>query len=128
MSSRFARCALPIALLIFAHCGSSTEPSSALTGLWREGSPSGSRIDLSLSSSFGGIIGTGRQYVVGSLFDSLTVSGHWNADHTFHLAMTFANTTPATYDGAFVGSNQLDGTMTRNGDTAPHVAFFRQTQ
>src|SRR5207247_8606392 len=101
MSSRFARCALPIALLIFAHCGSSTEPSSALTGLWREGSPSGSRIDLSLSSSFGGIIGPGRQYVVRSRFDSLPVSGQWNADHTFHLAMTFANTTPVNVYRAF---------------------------
>ncbi len=128
MSSRFARCALPIALLAFTHCGSGTGPSSALNGLWREASTSGSRIDLSISSSFGLIAGTGREYVVESLFDSLTVSGHWNADHTFHLDMRFANTTPATYDGSVVGSDQLDGTMTRNGDTAPHVAFFRQTQ
>ncbi len=128
MSSRFARYALPIALLAFNHCGSGTGPSSALTGLWREASTSGSRIDLSLRSSFGVITGTDREYVIESLFDSLIVSGHWNDDHTFHLDMIFANTTPATYVGSVVGSDQLDGAMTRNGDTAPHVAFFRQTQ
>src|SRR5688572_13343294 len=114
MRSRFSRLAIPAALLTFAHCGSSTGPSD-ITGSWRTAANSGSRIELSLYGTLTGITGTGQQYIVESLFDSLTVNGRWNGDGTFHLNLDFANSTPATYDGAFVGSNQLDGTMTRNG-------------
>jgi hypothetical protein len=127
MRSRFSRLAIPATLLTFAHCGSSTGPSD-ITGSWRTAASPGSRIELSLHGALNRITGTGQQYIVESLFDSLTVDGRWNGDGTFHLNLDFANTTPATYDGAFVGSNQLVGTMTRNGQSVPDVAFYRQAQ
>lgn len=127
MRSRFSRFAIPAGLLTIAHCGSSTGPSD-ITGSWRTVASPGSRIELSLHGTVIGITGTGQQYIVESLFDSLTVNGRWDGDGTFHLNLDFANSTPATYDGVLVGSNQLDGTMTRNGESVPHVAFYRQTQ
>ena len=129
MKSRFSRLAIPAMLLTLAHCDSGTGPRATITGSWRT-SPAfsaGSRIELSLVGTLHVIKGTGQQYIVESPFDSLTVVGRWKEDGSFHLDLVFANSTPATYDGIVVGPNQLDGTMTRNGDSA-QVAFHRQTQ
>ena len=127
--SRFMRFVLPIPLLTFAHCSSSTSPGASLTGLWNDHPlPPGSGMELSLSGVRNVIQGTGADHVNGSVFDSCTVTGRWNPDRSFHLSITFRRTTPATYDGAFAGPDQLDGTLTRNGQAEPHVAFYRQTQ
>lgn len=117
---------LAISLVILADCGYGTGPAASLTGQWGSGSPTTSSIELSLRSSVLHIDGRGAQYISGGFFDSLTVTGHWNGDGTFHLDLTFRLSTPATYDGTLAGANQLDGTMVRNGVTAPQVAFYRR--
>ena len=83
---------------------------------------------MSLHNVLDVTVGTGAEYITGSLFDSLTVAGHSNRDRSFHLELTFRGSTPATYDGVLVGSNQLDGTFTRNGETVTHFAFYRLIQ
>jgi hypothetical protein len=83
---------------------------------------------LSISNVVGAIRGTGAQYIEGSLLDSLTITGRWTDDRSFHLELVFRTATPATYDGSMVATNQLDGTFTRNGVTATHFAFYRQSQ
>ena len=86
-------------------------------------------IELSLRSGvLKGIDGKGAQYISGGFFDSLDVTGHWNADGSFHLSLVFRQSTSATYDGTLVSADQLDGTMVRNGQAAPDVAFHRHTQ
>lgn len=125
--SRYVRLVLPVSLLIFADCGSSTGPGGSLTGRWRTGFPT-SYIDLSLRTGVLNVDGTGAQYIESSFFDSITVTGHWNPDRTFHLNLTFHASTSATYDGEFLEADVLDGTLARNGQAEPHVVFYRQPQ
>lgn len=127
---RYIPLVLPIVLVTLADCVSSTGLGrSSLPGVWRTGSPTTSMIELSLRSGvLKGIDGKGAQYISSGFFDSLDVTGHWNADGSFHLSLAFRQSTSATYDGTLVSADQLDGTMIRNGQAAPDVAFYRHTQ
>ena len=127
MNYRLEHVAISLALLTFPACQSGTGPSD-LGGRWRTIASPGSRIEVSLHNVLDVITGAGAQYIEGNLFDSLTVNGRWGNDHSVHLNPTFRSSTPAIYDAVFVGSNQLDGTFTRNGQTATHFAFYRETQ
>ena len=121
------RLVLPVLLIIFADCGSSTGPGGSLTGVWRTGFMT-SYVELSLRSDLLKVDGTGAQYIESSFFDSITVTGHWNAGRTFHLNLAFHTSTPATYDAEFLEADVLDGTLARNGQAVPHVVFYRQPQ
>jgi hypothetical protein len=83
VNCRLARVAISVALLTFAACSSGTGPSD-LNGRWRTVASPGSRIELSLNSLLDVITGTGAHYIEESLFDSVTVDGRWNTDHSFH--------------------------------------------
>ena len=82
-------------------CTSSTGSSALLAGSWRTiAIPSGSGIDLSLTAVGQLVVGTGHEYTLQYLADTLRVRGH----------------------------QQLDGTWTDAGQSPHSLIFYRQGQ
>ena len=103
-------------------------PDTPLAGAWRTAPiPSGSGIDFTLNAPGGVVSGTGHAYSLMYLANTLTVQGRQDSDGAFRLTITFDNQTSATYDGAMVGADTLDGTWTTGGN-AIRMAFYRQAQ
>jgi len=119
---------LSLASLGLSACNSGTGPTAPLAGAWRTAPiPSGSGIDLSLAISGNIVSGTGHQYNLQFLADSLEVTGVQQPGATFALTLTFGKGTVATYAGQMVGSNQLDGTWSPRGQSSYRQVFYRQT-
>lgn len=117
-----------LASLGLSGCDSRTAPSAPLAGAWRTAPiPSGSGIDFSLAISGEIVSGTGYQYNLQFLADSLEVTGVQQPGATFALTLTFGKGTVATYAGQMVGSNQLDGTWSPRGQSSYRQVFYRQT-
>ena len=103
-------------------------PDAALAGMWRTAPvPSGSGIDFTLKAPGGMVSGTGHEYSLMYLANTLTVQGRQDADGAFRLTITFDDQTSATYNGAMVGVDTLDGVWTTGGN-AIRMAFYRQMQ
>jgi hypothetical protein len=117
-----------VASLGLSACDSRTGPSAPLAGAWRTAPiPSGSGIDFSLAISGDIVSGTGHQYNLQFLADSLEVTGRQLPSATFRLTLTFGSGTVATYVGQMVGSDRLDGTWTPMGQSSYRQVFYRQT-
>src|SRR6266478_6513370 len=70
-----------IACLGLAGCSSPTGSSALLAGSWRTVAiPSGSGIDLSLTTSGPQVVGTGHEYALQYLAETLKVRGRRNVD------------------------------------------------
>jgi len=118
-----------IACLGLAACGSPTGSSSLLAGSWRTVAiPSGSGIDLSLTTIGPQVVGTGHEYALQYLADTLKVRGSQRVDGTFRFDVTFGSGATATYSGRPVGQGQLDGTWTDAGHSPYSLSFYRQNQ
>jgi hypothetical protein len=112
-----------------AACSSPTGSSSLLAGSWRTVAiPSGSGIDLSLTTTGPMVVGTGHEYALQYLADTLSVRGSQIFDGTFRLELTFGRGAIATYSGRLDGQDQLDGTWTNAGQSPYSLSFFRQNQ
>jgi hypothetical protein len=110
-------------------CTSPTGSSSRLAGAWRTAPlPSGSGIDLSLTTTGQQVAGTGHQYTLQFLADTLSVRGSHKVDGTFRLDLTFGSGATATYSGRLAGRDQLDGIWTDGGQGSQPVIFYRQIQ
>ncbi len=120
--------ALSVSLGVGA-CTSSTGSSALLAGSWRTVAiPSGSGIDLSLTTTGQLVVGTGHEYTLQYLADTLRVRGRQQLDGTFGLDVTFGSGATATYSGRFAGRDQLDGTWTDAGQSPHSLIFYRQGQ
>src|SRR5437660_8618221 len=107
-----------------AACGAPTGSSSLLAGSWRTVAiPSGCGIDLSLMTTGNQVVGTGHEYALLYLADTLTVRGSQKIDGTFRLDLTFGSGASATYSGRLVGQHQLDGTWTDAGHSPYSLSF-----
>ena len=112
-----------------AACTSPTGSSSPLAGSWRTAPlPSGSGIDLSLTTTGQEVAGTGHQYNLQYLADTLAILGREQAGGAFRLTITFGSGATATYSGTLVGRDQLDGTWTDAGQSPHSLSFYRQIQ
>ena len=112
-----------------AACGSPTGSTSLLAGSWRTVAiPSGSGIDLSLTTSGPQVVGTGHEYTLQYLADTLTVQGRQTVHGGFRFDVTFGSGASATYTGQLVGQDQLDGTWTDAGHSPYSLSFYRQNQ
>ena len=129
MHNRVLRHLSAVAWLSLAACASPSGPGSPLAGSWRTAPlPSGGGIDLSLVTAGQAVRGTGHQYNLQYLADTLTVIGRGQADGNFRLTVTFGSGATATYNGKFVGRDQLDGTWTDAGQAPRALLFYRQIQ
>ncbi|HEY3114228.1 MAG TPA: hypothetical protein VGJ62_11125 [Gemmatimonadaceae bacterium] len=118
---------ISLASLGLSACSLRTAPSAPLAGAWRTAPiPSGSGIDLSLATSGDIVSGTGHQYNLQYLADSLEVTGRQQPGATFRLTLTFGSGTVATYTGQLVGSDELDGTWSPMGQSSYRLVFYRQ--
>ena len=116
-----------VVCLSLAACSTQTMPSYPLLGAWRTAPiPSGSGIDLSLTTARGIVAGNGHHYILQSLADTLAVTGRQEADASFRLTLTFGNGAVATYSGRFNGSDQLDGTWADAWHSPYRLVFYRQ--
>jgi hypothetical protein len=108
-------------------CSQVSGPTSSLAGAWRTAPiPSGSGIDLTLTSSGPAVSGTGHQYRLQYLIGAFTVQGRQEIDGTVRLTVTFENGSRASYVGQLVGTNQLVGTWSAAGPDAVATTFYRQ--
>src|SRR6267143_229872 len=109
----------PLALIVWlgvAACTSPTGSPSLVAGSWRTAAlPSGSGIDLSLTTTGQLVEGTGHKQTLQFLADTLSVRGRQQAGGVFRLTITFGSGATATYSGRLVGRDQLDGTWTDAG-------------
>lgn len=129
MHMRFLRYPALFASLTLAACTSPTASSAPLAGAWRTVSiPSGSGIDLSLTTVGPLVEGTGHKYVLQFLADDLSVSGREQPGGSIRFAVTFGSGATATYSGRLVGRDQLDGTWTDAGQASYPLTFYRQVQ
>ena len=113
-------------LLSHAACSRLTGPSSALAGNWRTVPiPSGSGIELSLSTMGSAVAGTGHEYQLMHLADDLTVSGREDPGGVFQLTISRGSGTTASYVGRLTG-DQLDGTWADFGQQPHALSFYRQ--
>jgi len=122
----------PFALIVWlglAGCSSSTNSRALLAGSWRTiAIPSGSGIDLSLTTAGPLVTGTGHEYNLMYLADTLKVRGSQQVDGTFRFDVTFGSGATATYSGRVDGQDQLDGTWTDAGYSPHALIFYRQIQ
>jgi len=122
----------PFALIVWLGldaCSSPTGSSSLLAGSWRTVAiPSGSGIDLSLTTTGQLVEGTGHKQTLQFLADTLSVRGRQQAGGVFRLTITFGSGATATYTGHLDGQNQLDGTWTDAGQIPQSLTFYRQVQ
>ncbi len=127
MNARAALLITSLAFLGSTACGRAPMgPSAPLAGVWRTiPIPSGSGIDLFLKVSGATVTGTGHEYRLPYLADTLTLGGRQQVDGTFSLTVSYASGTVATYNGAMNGADQLDGFWTSGQDTY-RLAFYRQ--
>src|SRR5467141_1164618 len=103
----------PVICIGLAACSSPTGASSPLAGAWRTAPlPSGSGIDLFLATDGQLVTGTGHQYNLQFLADTLSVLGRQQAGNAFRLTITFGGGATATYSGRLAGRDQLNGTWT----------------
>ncbi len=108
-------------------CTQVSGPTSSLAGAWRTAPiPSGSGIDLALTSSGPAVSGTGHQYSLQYLIGAFTVQGRQEIDGTVRFTLTFENGSRASYVGQLVGTNQLVGTWSAAGRDAVATTFYRQ--
>ena len=108
-------------------CSPLSGPTPSLAGAWRTAPiPSGSGIDLALTSSGPAVSGTGHQYSLQYLIGGFTVQGRQEIDGTVRLTVTFDNGSRASYVGQLVGTNQLVGTWSAAGPEAVATTFYRQ--
>jgi hypothetical protein len=129
MRMRLVHYLAPVAWLSFAACTSPTGSSSALAGAWRTAPlPSGSGIDLSLTTAGQLVNGTGHKYNLQYFADDLSVLGRDQSDGTFRFDVTFGSGASATYSGRLVGRDQLNGTWMDAGQAARPLIFYRQVQ
>ncbi len=118
-----------IVCLGLASCSLPTGSSSLLAGSWRTVAiPSGSGIDLSLTTFGPQVVGTGHEYALQYLADTLSVRGSQKVDGTFRFDLTFGSGATATYSGRLDGQDQLDGTWTDAGQSPHSLIFYRQAQ
>jgi hypothetical protein len=122
----------PLALIVWlglAACSSATGSSGLLAGSWRTiAIPSGSGIDLSLTTTWNMVVGTWHEYTLQYLADTLSVRGSQKVDGTFRIDITFGSGATATYSGRLAGRDQLDGTWTDAGQSPHSLIFYRQAQ
>jgi len=112
-----------------AACTSPTGSSSPLAGAWRTAPLlSGSGIDLSLTTTGQQVAGTGHQYNLQYLADTLAIRGREQAGGAFRLTITFGSGVTAIYSGRLAGRDQLDGTWTDAGQGSQPLIFYRQIQ
>ena len=121
-----------VALIVWlglAACTSATGSRGLLDGSWRTVAiPSGSGIDLSLTTTGNLVVGTGHEYTLQYLADTLRVRGRQQLDGTFRFDLTFGSGATATYTGRLDGQDQLDGTWTDAGQSPHSLIFYRQVQ
>jgi hypothetical protein len=72
------------------------------------------------------VSGTGHQYNLQYLADSLEVTGQQQPGATFRLTLTFGSGAVAAYTGQLVGSDELDGTWSPVGQPSYRLVFYRQ--
>jgi hypothetical protein len=124
---RLVRHLAPVVWLSLAACTSPTGSNSPLAGAWRTAPlPSGSGIDLSLTTDGPLVRGTGHEYKLQYLADDLSVLGREQSDRTFRFTLAFGSGATATYSGRLVGRDQLNGTWTDAGQAPRPVTFYRQ--
>ena len=108
-------------------CSQVSGPTSSLAGAWRTAPiPSGSGIDLTLTSAGSAVSGTGHQYSLQYLIGAFTVQGRQEIDRTVRLTSTFENGSRASFVGRLIGTNQLVGTWSAAGPGAVATTFYRQ--
>jgi hypothetical protein len=115
-------------LLTVADCESTTAPDCPLDGSWAwewNRNPSGSNLDLVLTTAGDTVLGTGVGYGVGpdATADSITISGTF-APHSgsFGLTLSYRSGRVVTYTGKLVCPDKLQGTATAGG--SPYALVF----
>jgi hypothetical protein len=119
-----------IPLLLAAGCSQPTLPFlGTLAGQWEwqfNANPAGSRISLSLSTDGADVSGTGTVCGVGPNCapGAVTITGQSDI-RSFHLTIRAVSGFVATYEGQFVGPNELKGTWAEGTDSGSSI-FYRR--
>ncbi len=119
-----------LVLLTTVGCGHSLlSPSSSLDGRWEwqfNRNPAGSSVTLSLTTARSAVSGTGTICGVGPACSpgAVTITGQ-STGTSVQLTIRGDSGFLATYEGHFVGPNELDGTWVE-GTALNTVIFYRK--
>ena len=94
--------------------GPAPTPDLALTGAWGTVSTSaGDFVEFSMRAVGGEITGAGREFRLGSFYDSLSIGGTYSeTSGSFTLAITYSNGATASYTAVVLTPSLLAGTWT----------------
>ena len=119
-----------VIVLAVASCSQPGGPTSALSplsGAWRTAPiPSGSGIDLTLTTSGAAVSGTGHQYSLQYLVGAFTVKGRQETGGSVSVSATYENGSRASFIGRLAGPDELVGTWSTAGHEGVPTTFYRQ--